>query len=81
MSQPKFLKFSLSLVLLAAIAGCALFPSARWEKKGASEADYKFDETQCKAKTYAGNDGAVTNATVRRMHACLEGRGWSRVPN
>lgn len=81
MSLPNFLKFSLLLVLAAAIAGCALFPSSRWEKKGASEADYKFDETQCKAKTYAGNDGAVTNATVRRMHACLQERGWSRVPN
>ena len=81
MSLRKLLKSGRSLVLLVAIAGCALFPSARWEKKGASEADYKFDETQCKARTYAGNDGAVTNASVRRMHACLQERGWSRVSN
>lgn len=81
MSLSNVLKLSLSLALAVATAGCGLFPSTHWEKKGASEADYKFDETQCKAKTYAGNDGAVTNASVRRMHACLQERGWSKVPN
>lgn len=81
MSLPNFLKFSLALPVIAGLAACGLFPSSHWEKKGASEADYKFDETQCKARTYAGNDGAVTNASVRRMHACLQERGWTKVPH
>lgn len=77
----RFLKLSPFSLCAALFAGCALFPSWHWEKGGASEAEYSFDEAQCKAKTYSGNDGTVTNATVRRMHACMEAKGWRKVPN
>lgn len=74
-------KPGISILCVVLLSGCALFSSWHWEKAGASEAEYSFDETQCKAKTYAGNDGTVTNATVRRMHGCMEAKGWRKVPN
>lgn len=61
--------------------GCALRQSWHWEKPGASEQVYEFDLQQCKAKTYAGSSGVVTNETVRRMFACMEGKGWRKVDN
>ena len=81
MLKVTFLKLTLSCLGLAALTGCALFPSWHWEKKGASEAEYSFDEAQCKAKVYSGTDGMVTNASVRRMHGCMEAKGWVKVPN
>lgn len=81
MRQHSYLKIALSVWFAVLLSGCALMSSWHWEKAGASEAEYSFDETQCKAKTYAGNDGTVTNATVRRMHACMEARGWRKAPN
>jgi hypothetical protein len=68
----KFLAF----FLLAVFAGCA---SWHWEKRGASADDYEADEKFCKSQVYSGTDGAVTEALVRRMHACLEAKGWRKV--
>jgi hypothetical protein len=81
LAKKNVLIFSISLLCVAALTGCALFPSWHWEKKGASEAEYSFDEAQCKAKVYSGTDGMVTNASVRRMHGCMEAKGWVKVPN
>lgn len=81
MSKPGFLKRSCLLIFMAALAGCALFPAWHWEKKGAGQEAYAFDETECKARSYAGADGMVTNASVRRMHACMAARGWVKVAN
>jgi len=81
MHPPSSLKTYLSCLYLGVLAGCALFPSWHWEKKDASEAEYSFDEAQCKAKIYSGTDGMVTNASVRRMHGCMEAKGWVKVPN
>ena len=81
MRQGILLKLTLSCFGAVALAGCALFSSWHWEKRGASEAEYSFDEAQCKAKVYSGNDGMVTNASVRRMHGCMEAKGWVKVPN
>ncbi len=80
-SSGKPLWASVLLLLLASQAGCALRPSWHWEKLGASEQAYEFDLQQCKAKTYAGSSGAVTNEMVRRMFACMEGKGWRKVDN
>ena len=71
----------LAVILLTGTAGCALRPSWHWEKPGADEQDLTWDQNQCKAKTYSGTDGGVTNASVRRMFACMEGKGWSRRNN
>ncbi len=71
----------LAAILLSGAAGCALRPSWHWEKPGADEQDLTWDQNQCKAKTYSGNDGLVTNASVRRMFACMEGKGWSKRNN
>lgn len=76
-----FLKHALSGWFVVLLTGCAMFSSWHWEKKGASEAEYSFDEAQCKAKVYSGTDGMVTNASVRRMHGCMEAKGWVKVPN
>jgi len=62
-------------VLILLLTGCA---SWHWEKAGG---DYAADERTCKAQSYSGTDGMVTNASVRRMHACLEARGWRKVDN
>jgi len=80
-STSKLLPRCLALLLTSLLFGCTLLSSWHWEKSGASEAEYSFDEAQCKAKTYAGNDGTVTNATVRRMHGCMEAKGWRKAPN
>jgi hypothetical protein len=63
------------------ITGCALKPSWHWGKTGASEQDYSTDLNQCKFATYPDTMGTVTNESVRRMFACMEGKGWSKVAN
>lgn len=69
----------LLLVTAVALSACSIFgPKWHWEKAGG---DYDQDERFCKAQTYSGADGMVTNASVRRMQACLEGRGWRKVEN
>lgn len=66
-------------LLFAGLAGCVLAPGWHWERPGAAPADYAEDERICKVETYAFNNGAVTRASVRRMHACMEARGWRKV--
>lgn len=66
---------------LALATGCSIFPSWHWERPGASDADYKFDETECKGRAYSGTDGAVTQESVRRMQACMLAKGWRKTPN
>lgn len=66
-------------LLFAGLAGCALAPGWHWERPGAASADYAEDERICKVETYAFNNGEVTRASVRRMHACMEARGWRKV--
>ena len=68
-------------LLIIAITGCALKPSWHWEKRGASDEEYSFDLNQCKAATYTDASGIVTNESVRRMYACMERKGWSKVAN
>lgn len=72
---------SLTACSLLTMAGCALTPSWRWEKPGASERDYTTDLNQCKFATYPDTTGTVTNESVRRMFACMEGKGWKKVAN
>ncbi len=81
MKRIRLVKWSLIGCCVAAFAGCGLFPAWHWAKPGAGEAEYAFDEAQCKAKVYAGTDGTVTNASVRRMHGCMEAKGWVKTPN
>lgn len=66
---------------LCLLGGCALFPDWHWAKAGASEADYERDEIACKALVYNSADGMVTQAQVRRMHLCLQSKGWQKVGN
>jgi hypothetical protein len=62
-------------------AGCMLFSGWHWAKPGASAADYDFDLKFCKQLVYPGVDGAVTQASVRAMHGCMESRGWRKTPD
>lgn len=64
-----------TILLLGTLAGCA---SWHWEKPGG---DYGLDEKYCKLQAYSGTDGMVTNASVRRMHGCMESKGWKKVAN
>lgn len=73
--------FFLIVIIGLSMAGCALRPSWHWARPGAGEEELSWDQNQCKAKVYAGSSGNVTNETVRRMFACMEGKGWSRVEN
>ena len=66
---------------LLTLAGCALKPAWHWEKPGATERDYTTDVNQCKTVTYPDTTGMVTNEGVRRMFACMEGKGWTKVAN
>ena len=68
-------------VSLPILGACGLLSTWHWERPGADEADYKADEIYCKGRAYSGTDGAVTKEGVRRMHACMEGKGWRKVPN
>jgi hypothetical protein len=67
--------------LLVALSGCALLSSWHWEKRGAGEDDYEMDLKFCKQRSYSGTDGMVTNESVRRMHGCMEAKGWRKVAN
>lgn len=78
LSRRCFLLFVLWGPLLGA---CSLFSTWHWERPGAGAADYSRDEIECKGRAYSGTDGMVTRESVRRMHACLEGKGWRKVPN
>lgn len=71
----------LLIVVGVNLAGCAIWPSWHWSRPGAGDEELAWDQNQCKAKVYAGSSGNVTNETVRRMFACMEGKGWSRVEN
>ncbi len=75
------MKRRIAILFLASLAGCALKPTWHWEKRGASDQEYSFDLNQCKAATYSDASGVVTNESVRRMFACMERKGWSRVEN
>lgn len=78
--QTKFI-IALAASFLLGITGCALRPGWHWEKTGADDQALSWDQNQCKAKIYSGSAGEVTNETVRRMFACMEGKGWSRAAN
>ncbi|AXS79516.1 hypothetical protein [Dechloromonas sp. HYN0024] len=66
------------LIACLALAACS---SWHWEKPGALDGDYSRDEIVCKQQVYSGTDGIVTNASVRRMHACMVARGWRKAEN
>lgn len=68
-------------IILLSLAGCALFSSWHWEKRGANDDDYDTDLKFCKLQSYSGTEGMVTNESVRRMHRCMESRGWRKVDN
>lgn len=74
------MKKSLAALLVAA-AGCALVPSWHWEKPGASQDEYDADLIHCKAASYSGTSGMVTQEMVRRMHYCMEALGWRKAEN
>jgi hypothetical protein len=68
-------------LLMIAFIGLAACSSWHWEKRGAQDSDYVQDEIFCKQQVYSGTDGIVTNASVRRMHACMMAKGWHKVDN
>ena len=78
-SRTEKFRHAIPIALMAMCAGCAFGPRWHWERPGASPADYDADEKFCKVQSYSGTDGMVTQASVRRMHACLEARGWQKV--
>ncbi len=69
---------SLFLLAAACTSACSLLaPSWHWEKAGG---DYDADLRDCKTVTFSDSSGAMpTAASVRRMHACMEGKGWRKV--
>lgn len=81
MSDFRNLAAALSACVVVLLAGCALRPTWHWEKPGASDEEYAFDLNQCKAMTYPDASGVVTKESVRRMFACMERKGWSRIEN
>lgn len=77
----------LSLVLVALVlTGCAIEPVTsksdfHFEKPGANDQDFKVDIGQCKAQALAGTNGVLHGGTVMIAEACLQGKGWNKVPN
>jgi hypothetical protein len=69
------------MAVLVLVAGCALRPDWHWERAGASGDDLDRDVRLCKQAVYSGTDGNVNNASVRRMHNCMEARGWRKQDN
>jgi hypothetical protein len=81
-TRPYTLKVLLVTTAFFALTGCALRPGGHWAKPGAADGEYDADVKFCKAQTYAwATDGMVTGESVRRMHACMEARGWRKVEN
>ncbi len=76
--QRKICSMKLLMLVLLGLAGCS---SWHWEKRGALDGDYTRDEIFCKQQVYTTADGVVTNASVRRMHACMQAKGWQKVDN
>jgi hypothetical protein len=74
-------KQTITLTLLIGLGACSLLTTWHWEKPGADKQELEFDQNQCKAKVYSGNGGEVTNESVRRMFACMQGKGWRKVDN
>lgn len=74
------LKSGLVALAMLTVAACSLMPDWQWERPGATDADYRFDETECKSRAYSGTDGMVTQARVRHMQDCMIGKGWRKVP-
>jgi len=71
-----------SLWIILLLPGCSVFQSNwRWEKPGSSDTDYQADIKYCKTQTEQSMDGMVNNATVRRIHHCMELRGWHKAEN
>ena len=68
-------------LLIIALMGLAACSSWHWEKSGVLDGDLARDENYCKQQVYSGTDGVVTNASVRRMQACMLTRGWKKTPN
>ncbi len=68
-------------LLMIAFLGLAACSSWHWEKRDGLDGDLAGDEKHCKQEVYSGTDGMVTNASVRRMHACMQARGWQKAPN
>ena len=67
-------------VVFSCLCSCALVsPGWHWERQGAGADALEHDRNVCKARVYAGSAGEVTQGSVRRLYACMEGFGWSRV--
>ncbi len=75
------MKRTVSIACLLLLSGCALMSKWHWEKAGASDAEYDADIRYCKTQTDQSIDGTVTDASVRRIHGCMQRRGWHRVDN
>lgn len=74
-------KYIVVSLAAASLAGCALYPNWHWAKPGADRQMLSHDENQCKTSVYTDASGIVTQASVRRMHACMAEKGWSRQDN
>lgn len=72
------MKTVLSLLLPLGLSACLLSPGWHWEKPAASDEERERDIRLCKQANYSGTDVNVTQASVRRMYACMEMRGWRR---
>ena len=71
---------ALLVIACLCLSACALLgPGWHWEKPGGGQAALEHDRNVCKARVYSGSNGEVTQEGVRRMHACMEGLGWSKV--
>ncbi len=70
-----------AVCIILVMTGCALLPGWHWEKPGATDGEYDADIKYCKLQVYPGVDGMVTKESVRRMHACMEARGWRKAEN
>lgn len=74
-------KIWLMKLLMIVFIGLVACSSWHWEKPGAADGEHAQDEKFCKQQVYSGTDGMVTQASVRRMHACMMAKGWQKVPN
>jgi hypothetical protein len=74
-------RFIQMLIVSLLISGCVLWLTWHWERVGSIDADYEADLKFCKSQTDQSINGTVTNETVRRMHGCMNSRGWKRVDN
>lgn len=66
-------------MVAAVLAGCATQPEFVWMKNGSTEQEFYQDNGQCRAQAFSVPGVSLMQA-VLVFEACLQGKGWYKMP-